>query len=753
MPTEQSPKPPSLDSTGLSVVDERVISEHVACRPHHLDTDGDPLVQSSVLDSVQDTLKSVFGFPGFRSPQAEIVEAILADRDALVVMPTGGGKSLCYQLPALIREGVTLVVSPLIALMKDQVASLEKRGIAVTLINSTLTRDEQRDRLRRVGAGEYRLVYVAPERFRSPSFLASLRNVGVRFVAVDEAHCLSQWGHDFRPDYFRLGDAIEALGRPQVAAFTATATAEVRADIRERLRLREPAEFVAGFARPNLALRVRHVGNEAEKQEHLRALVGSQRNGIVYCATRKRVEQVAALLSRWKISHAAYHAGLGDDDRERAQERFISGEADVAVATNAFGMGIDRADIRFVVHYDVPGSVEAYYQEVGRAGRDGAPAVCELLFQPADMRIQEFFLEGANPPLAFIDSLWKLLCQQAGEGGELTLSARELAETLDSSGGEMAVSAGLSILERGGGIERVDVPGSRIRLIRILAGGRPLRELDIEPAALRLKAERDWAKWRRMTEFARERGCRQLAILGYFGEEGSEACGSCDNCAAPQRTQAREGDAREDEVVRKLLSGVARMCLRTEDGWQGRYGRARILQALQGSRSKGILDAGLQSLSTYGILKAEDPRYVEALLRELEHAGMVMTHPGRYPVVAITSKGADVMRGTAAYQLHWPKSVHRRTEPNPVKSPRPMAMDPLSAADGRLFEALRAIRSEFAQANGVPAYAVFPDETLRALARLRPRSPEAALRIRGVGETKARTYLPRMLVAIEEAAT
>ncbi|MGI8482293.1 MAG: RecQ family ATP-dependent DNA helicase, partial [Chthoniobacterales bacterium] len=319
-------------------------------------------------------LEKYFGFREFLEAQEEVIAAIVGGSDALVVMPTGGGKSLCYQLPALLLEGTTVVVSPLIALMKDQVDALRRRGIPATLINSSLGSEEQRERIRGLARGEYKLVYIAPERFRSPSFLEALGQITIALFAVDEAHCLSMWGHDFRPDYFRLNQVLESLGRPQVAAFTATATPEVRADIIAHLDLRERREFVAGFARPNLKLLVTHVANEPAKYERLHALVREFKTGIVYCATRKRAEAVAATLKFEKISSILYHGGMSDDEREQAQNAFMGGERDIVVATNAFGMGIDRADIRFVAHFEMPGSVEAYYQEAGRAGRDGQPA-------------------------------------------------------------------------------------------------------------------------------------------------------------------------------------------------------------------------------------------------------------------------------------------------------------------------------------------------------------------------------------------
>ena len=415
-----------------------------------------------------EVLEKYFGFREFLDAQEEVITAITGGADALVVMPTGGGKSLCYQLPALLLEGTTVVVSPLIALMKDQVDALQRRGISATLINSSLTPNEQHERIRALARGEFKLVYIAPERFRSRSFLEALGQSTIALFAVDEAHCLSMWGHDFRPDYFRLDQVLETLGRPQVAAFTATATPEVRRDILTHLGLREPREFVAGFARPNLKLLISQVANEAQKYERLHALIRENKTGIVYCSTRKRVEAVAETLKLAKISSILYHGGMNDEEREQAQNEFMQGRRDIVVATNAFGMGIDRSDIRFVVHFDVPGSVEAYYQEAGRAGRDGEAATCDLLFNHADTRVQEFFIEGSNPPLEFIVQTYEMLRREADDKHELQISIKEMATRLGSEGNDMMLSSSLHVLDREGYIDRFDIPGRRVRGTRLL---------------------------------------------------------------------------------------------------------------------------------------------------------------------------------------------------------------------------------------------------------------------------------------------
>ncbi|HST52688.1 MAG TPA: RecQ family ATP-dependent DNA helicase, partial [Pyrinomonadaceae bacterium] len=398
-------------------------------------------------------LRKFFGFEEFREGQSEVVQSVLEGHDTVVVMPTGGGKSLCFQLPALMREGVTVVVSPLIALMKDQVDALRWRGLPATFINSSLDFDEQKERIAGVRRGDFKLLYVAPERFRSSHFVETLRRASISLFAVDEAHCISEWGHDFRPDYARLRSFREAIGSPQTVALTATATPYVRADIIEQLNLADPRAFVSGFDRPNLSIAVVHTEREREKFARIRQLAGeyAAQSGIIYTSTRKSVEQITQKLKDARLLVVGYHAGMTDDERVRAQDEFMSGRAQLIVATNAFGMGIDKPDIRFVVHFHLPGSIEAYYQEIGRAGRDGRQSICLLLFNYADKRTQDYFIEGSYPPPELIVKVYSAL---TGTGlKRIELSTREIAARAGVRN-EMAVQSALITLEKAGHIER-----------------------------------------------------------------------------------------------------------------------------------------------------------------------------------------------------------------------------------------------------------------------------------------------------------
>lgn len=704
-----------------------------------------------------DALVRHFGFREFLNGQEHIIQSAVDGADTLVVLPTGGGKSLCYQLPALLLEGMTVVVSPLIALMKDQVDGLTAKGIAATVINSSLTDAEINERIARMARGEFRLVYIAPERFKSVRFVETLAPLSIALFAVDEAHCISQWGHDFRPDYLKLKHALKELGRPPVMALTATATPEVRADIVAQLDLgqngrRPPKVFVTGFARHNLAFAVSRVQNKSDKLDCILNAIRALRTGIVYCATRKNVDLRARDLRATGVDCVAYHAGLTDEQRSRAQTRFMSGEVPVAVATNAFGMGIDRADLRFVLHYDIPGSVEAYYQEAGRAGRDGEPARCELLFNFADIRTQEFFIEGANPTRDIIAATRASLIRLAAKG-PIQMSIKEIAEAMPAGSNDMAVATSLYLLERAGFIRRDYAPGSRTYKTHLIEPVKPLESLSIDYDRLDAKRERDVLKLRHIIEYADCRDCRQYYILKYFGDSEAENyrhCGRCDRCRSQAGSDARSPTVEETVIIQKALCCVGRL--------QGRFGRGRITQTLVGSRAKEVLDAGLDRLSTYGLLADEGSDFVWNLLDALIAAGCIAVSNDQYPTASLTPLGYEVARGEKSVSVAIPT---RRPAPakkeKTTRRGKPKKAQPddhgLTGADLAVLNCLKAWRRrKVAVMGGVPAYIVYPDTTLMELARVRPRTSEELLLVRGIGPAKARRFGKETLAIIGSAA-
>ena len=399
------------------------------------------------LDQARVLLRTRFGYPDFRPPQIRGIQAALSGRDALIVLPTGGGKSLCYQVPALLRDGLTVVVSPLISLMKDQVDALERRGLAAAFINSTLSAGEVADRMAQARDGSLKLLYLAPERIEAGRTLQRLTDIGIAMLAVDEAHCISEWGHDFRPSYRKIGSIRERLGFPQTIALTATATPDVREDIVRQLALREAEVVVAGFDRVNLTYHVSPTRTQRDKDSAaVRWLREAEGPAIVYAPTRKAVERVTSVLVRGRIKAVAYHAGLDDGLRQRAQDAFMQERARVIVATSAFGMGIDKSDVRLVVHHAMPGSLESYYQEAGRAGRDGLASACVLLHSYPDRFTHEFFIEHAHPDRALIEQAWRVLRTSADGKGFVGLTLEEIARRLPPKAGDRKVGAALRAL-------------------------------------------------------------------------------------------------------------------------------------------------------------------------------------------------------------------------------------------------------------------------------------------------------------------
>lgn len=688
---------------------------------------------------VQQALRTYFGFDELRPGQDEVVQAVMAGRDAMGIMPTGGGKSLCYQLPALCRPGLTVVVSPLIALMKDQVDALQARGIPAAAINSSLGAEEYRQVMQALRYGELKIVYVAPERFAQEGFMTLLRGLQISLLAVDEAHCLSQWGHDFRPDYLRLGRVREALGYPQTVALTATATAHVREDILTTLQLKEPAVVISGFARDNLDFAITHCESRKAKFERIQQVVSRWKTGIIYCSTRKNVMLVFEELSSRHVNVVAYHAGMTDEEREFSQNAFVSGRADVVVATNAFGMGIDRPDVRFVVHFEIPGSVEAFYQEAGRAGRDGNPSACELLFNHADLKTQEFFFEGSNPPINLIRALYNFLRFECDPGThELHIAVDAMAERMGKEVNPMAVGTALSCLIHAGAIQRFDVLGQLTKGTRLLKPELNFECLDIDRNSLEEKARRDHLKIEAMTRFAYSMGCRQQWILDYFGEVNSEPCGHCDVCAASDSNEREEVSGDDLLIVRKALAGVARASRRGADGeWIAIYGRGKIMDMLRGAKNASMHQY-LTSLSTYGILKNLTDAKMKALFRAMHEAGLLQSTGGDMPLITLTPQGEDVMQSRAVPRLSlrsW-SSAARRPAPSAVrrdKTQQLLQSMGLGRLDKELYEHLAELRRDLAAEYNMPAYRIMHNETLRALATVKPTTMEAAERLKGVG--------------------
>jgi ATP-dependent DNA helicase RecQ len=472
------------------------------------------------LDAARATLQQYFGYPDFRGGQTAAVEAVLTGRDVLVLMPTGGGKSLCYQVPALTRAGLTIVVSPLISLMKDQVDALRNAGAPAALVNSTLPRDEAEQTLAAARAGELKLLYVAPERFDTETFRRELPRLGVTLLAVDEAHCVSQWGHDFRPSYLRLGAVREELGCP-VVALTATATPAVRDDVTKQLRLRDPVVIVKGFDRPNLAWSVIGAADRSAKDMLLLRLLREQTDGvsIAYAPTRKAVDSLTDLIRRSGMNAIAYHAGMSAKDRERQQDAFMREDAKIVVATCAFGMGIDKPNVRLVAHYSMSGSLEAYYQEAGRASRDGARGRCLMLYAVGDRQVHDFMVDQTHPPRELIETIVTLLSR------ETSLRSHDIA----------AIAArGVSI-----------APRQAEAVLKILRRQEVLRDTGTGELVLEGRIDWDDALARRRHElarldaidgYARTRECRRGFILRYFGDQDAMAsCGDCDNCQTHMR--------------------------------------------------------------------------------------------------------------------------------------------------------------------------------------------------------------------------
>jgi ATP-dependent DNA helicase RecQ len=692
-----------------------------------------------------------FGHAAFREGQAAAIQAVLGGRDVVLVMPTGSGKSLCYQLAALLLPGVTVVISPLIALMKDQVDALERKGIAATFLNSSVDGSEMAYRLDGVRQGRYKLVYVAPERFRNRRFSEALAQASVSLFTVDEAHCISQWGHDFRPDYLNLKQVLERLGPVRVMAVTATATPDVRADIVRQLGLgaapRAEAEIaVTGFARPNLYLAVTRCPTHRHKFGRLAQMVEAYRCGIVYCSTRKMAERVAAMLAGDGCKPILYHGAMADGERTAAQERFMAEASPVVVATNAFGMGVDRGDLRFVAHWDIPGSLEAYYQEVGRAGRDGSSAWCELLFNYADVATQRFFLDGANPSFADILAVWEAVRQACGTQAVMG-SVEEWAKRAGVKN-DMEVRTILGLIERAGLIEREIMPGNRAYTTRLVPNpDLELKELKKLAAGLDEKRQTDGRKLETLLRFVDHPGCRQAYMLNYFGEvSAGHTCGNCDRCRRKVPEQRRPPSEEQWVVIQKTLSCVARM--------KGRFGALRVAHVLHGDREETVVRHGLDSLTTFGLLSEMTVPQIRAVMEALQAEGCLAVTPDEYRMVALSPRGRQVMlRQSEGFVMAWPAApAPARVRATPVRGAVPAsetAREGGREPDHAIAARLQKWVLQMAAVRKAEPFRILNKQTVAEIAAARPTSFAELEAVKGMGPVKVQRY-GRMILDILE---
>ncbi|MFZ1519202.1 MAG: ATP-dependent DNA helicase RecQ [Ignavibacteriaceae bacterium] len=482
------------------------------------------------MNDIYQILNDKFGFSLFRGEQEAIVKRITVEKKhCIVLMPTGGGKSLCYQIPALYFDNCTIVISPLIALMQDQVDALRKKNISAAFINSTLSKQEREKRLNNFVDGKIKLLYVTPERFRKPDFVEQIKKVKIDILAVDEAHCISEWGHDFRPDYSRIGEFRELLGNPLTIALTATATHDVQEDIIKKLHIdiSEIKIFHQGIERPNLRLEAVDVFDDKEKlREIFSTLEKYNGSGIIYFSLIKTLERFSEILSDKGFAHGVYHGKLEDRQRKRMQRDFLDGKQKLILATNAFGMGIDKADIRFVIHAEVPSSIESYYQEIGRAGRDGNDSLCLLLYNQEDLYTQMEFIKWSNPDANFYSALYDILKREIGIINSSGIDyVREQISFKNKN--DFRVETALAMLDRYG-VTEGDVEKQNLQIVN------ELPEILQDEDHLKEKLLSDNKKLLSVVNYFRGEKCRRVFISDYFGFPGEKPCGNCDNCVTNQ---------------------------------------------------------------------------------------------------------------------------------------------------------------------------------------------------------------------------
>ncbi|WP_237418868.1 RecQ family ATP-dependent DNA helicase [Adlercreutzia equolifaciens] len=661
------------------------------------------------MEQARAVLASRFGYDAFRPGQEAVVSALLAGRDVLAVMPTGAGKSVCYQVPAVVMEGMALVVSPLVSLMADQVRAVQEAGIRGAYLNSTLAPGQQAEVLRRAAEGAYDLMYVAPERLADPRFAEFARTARLALIAVDEAHCVSQWGQDFRPSYLSIGQFIAELPvRPPVAALTATATDLVRRDIVRLLGLRDAACTVTGFDRPNLRFAVER-REPKQKLARLDAFIDERRaeSGIVYCAKRATVEEVCDHLRERGVAATRYHAGLSAEERERNQRAFVNDTAPVMVATNAFGMGIDKSNVSYVVHYNMPGSVEAYYQEAGRAGRDGSPAECLLLWCDGDIATGRFFIEQ--------ESTHEGLTVEEAE--VVRASRRRMLESMVgycyTTGCLRAYI--LRYFGEGGHDEALPSQGGATEVAPY--GGAGAGGANLLDGAACAPDSRDGHA---ACDPTLRRGGSWSALPTEENSASSSAKRCCSNC--------------DGEFEAVDVTAEARAIMRCVQALRGRFGKTTVVDVLRGADTENLRQWGLVNLPVYGTSEARRALLME-VVELLAADGYLAITEGKFPLVGFGPRYREAAEPDFALRIKQTPKVRKGSAAKPPKAARAGAAD-LAEVDAELFERLRALRLALAQEAAVPPYVIFHDATLAAMAAARPATEEELLALPGVGEKK-----------------
>ncbi len=708
------------------------------------------------------SLNEVFGFSEFRALQEEAIAAATTNDDVLVVMPTGAGKSLCYQLPAAIADGVTLVVSPLVALMRDQVVALQERTafaqIGAAFLNSSQSSSEQWEVLQDLRAGRLKLLYVAPERFRSASFLETLQSIKLARFVVDEAHCISQWGHDFRPDYLSLKSAVEALGNPPLTAVTATATKRVQGSIIENLGMRNPHVFIGGFDRPNLHFSVIRSTNDKERAEKLTKalpkLAARGGSGLIYVATRKQCEEVTALaahaLRPLGVRAACYHAGMDVETRNAAQSAWLNGDIHLLIATNAFGMGVDKPDVRYVIHWAYPESPEAYYQEAGRAGRDGRKSRCVILYHFADRRLREFFIDNDAITAGMISSaliaLTNRLKSQAAheqfetEDADIAVIPRGWWK-LNLDWTDMLARSILGKMAHFGLIERL-TENAENTAIRVLQKTIPTDLMFTIDRHLQNERGERHARLNEMIAFCRSPQCRRRTMLEYFGDEHEatprDFC--CDVCDAPEKFKSAATAIPQSAAAAETQGSDIHAILQNIDAMRPRVGKAKLEKLLRGAKSKDLerfpanhpLRGALAGCKSDQIVKFLDELMGEELLAQ---AG-----EDEYFVCYVTDAGRAAWQNKEALNIQPPRGYVAQE-----------AAD-FDEPDAELFEQLRGWRKRQANEESVPPYCVMGDKTLRAIAQLKPQDDNALAQISGIGARKMEKYAEDVLDIVRNAS-